>query len=285
MKKSNKKNGCTTQPQTKTGAIPSNVGFPRYSFNKLKTTSMKNSMIILLVLVASLMACNPPVETQEPQQQVQQVTPPAPTEQPQTVRLVFIADRSGSFIKQYTHPDPALFKPLCDKIHNAAMTVDFRYGVITEYSDIVFDRYYVPYVVKEVKAVNQQETDNPWLASEDTTTPIEAPTQQPADWNSFAANVNAKLAGSPSNASDVASAISRAILFFQEQGGNTRNILFLCTDGADTYRQLPNVPTGVEIVTVGITADNHIEQALNTSNIKRFENLQAAIDYLIFHTL
>lgn len=275
MKKSHKKHGCTTQPQTMTGAIPSNVGFPGYSLNKIKTTSMKNSIILLLVVVASLMACNPPAPTQEQQQHTAQTTPAQTSQASQTVRLIFLADRSGSFIKQYTHPDPSLFKPLCDKICGSGNTLDFRYGVIREYSDIVFDRYFVPFIPK----TTTQEAANPWLASEGG--PPEPPKQSATDWNSFAENVNSKLAASPSQASDVANAISRAVVSCQEQGENVRSILFLCTDGADTYRQLPTIPQSIEVITVGISPDNRIEQTLNTSNIKRFENLQAAIDYLI----
>lgn len=263
------------KPITQTGALHSSVGFSGYSLNKLKTTSMKNSIILLLIVVASLMACNPPVETQEPQHQEQQVVQAETTKQTsQTVRLVFLADRSGSFVRQYTHPDPALFKPLCDKICSQGNTLDFRYGVIREYSDIVFDRYFVPFIPK----TTTQEASNPWLATESAPEP---PKQQATEWNSFAETVNAKLASSPSNASDVANAISRAVVSCQEQGDNVRSILFLCTDGADTYRQLPTVPQSIEIITVGISPDNRIEQALNTSNLKRFENLQAAIDYLI----
>lgn len=273
-KKKNVSQTPPNKPITHTGALHSSVGFSGYSFTKLKTTSMKNSIILLLVLVASLMACNPPAPTEEQQQQTVQTAPTQTPQTSQTVRLVFLADRSGSFVRQYTHPDPALFKPLCDKICGSGNTLDFRYGVIREYSDIVFDRYFVPFIPK----TTPQEASNPWLATENAPEP---PKQQATDWNSFAEAVNAKLAASPSNASDVANAISRAVVSCQEQGDNARSILFLCTDGVDTYRQLPTVPQSIEIITVGISPDNRIEQALNTSNLKRFENLQAAIDYLI----
>lgn len=268
----------TTKPTTHTGALHKSVGFPGFSLNKLKTTSMKNSIILLLIVVTSLIACNPPAPTEQQKQQqplTAQTAPAETSKTSQTVRLIFLADRSGSFIKQYTHPDPALFKPLCDKICSKGNTLDFRYGVIREYSDIVFDRYFVPFTPKTV----EQESSNPWLASEGGTP--EPPKQKATDWNSFAENVNSKLAASPSQASDVANAISRAVVSCQEQGENVRSILFLCTDGADTYRQLPTIPQSIEVITVGISPDNRIEQTLNTSNIKRFENLQAAIDYLI----
>lgn len=240
---------------------------------------MKKNIFIPAMCFASLVACTPPGPGQDHplDQQPSQVSQTVPVQTVQTFRLIFLADRSKSFVRQYTHPDPALFKPLCDKVCGAGYTLDFRYGLIREYSDVVFDRYFVPFVPKSTTG----ETSNPWLATEN----APEPKQHVPDWNGFAESVNAKLAVSPSNASDVANAISRAVVSCQEEGENVRCVLFLCTDGADTYRQLPTVPQNIEIITVGISPDNRIEQALNTSNIKRFENLQAAIDYLISQPL
>lgn len=220
-------------------------------------------VILILILTASLCAC----VFENPKQVRTEVVAP----QDEIVKLVVLADRSGSFVEKYELPRAELFKPLCDRICKSA-TLDFRYGCITAHSDIVLHRYYVPFVEQKKHATN------PWLTSEK-----KAPATEPSDWNEFAASVNAKLALPPSQRSDVANALKRAIACFQESD-DTRNILVLCTDGKDTYGGLPAVPHDIEIIAVGILPDNHIEQALQTTNIKRFESLQSAIEYLSLNT-
>lgn len=226
---------------------------------------------LLFALIMLTLSCG--IESTQHPGTEQQAT----TTQNKTTQIVFIADRSRSFVKKYDHPSPELFKPLCDKIVSSGCTLDFRYGCIFSSSDQVLDRYYVPYTPEE----KSQGSSNPWLASE---TKKKKATAPPANtWGNFATAVNEKLALPPSNGSDINSAIGHALLSFQE-GKATRKILFLCTDGEDSRGQLPSIGSDIEVITVGLLEENHLEHALNTNNVKHFENIHSAIEYLYSQT-
>lgn len=226
--------------------------------------------IVLLALNMLTLSCG--IETTQHPGAAHQTT----TTQNKTVQIVFIADRSKSFVTHYSHPAPELFHPLCDKIINSGSTLDFRIGFVFSNSDNVLDRYYVPYVPEEAA----KSGGNPWLETQKKKAVAKQPT---ASWSDFAAAVNSKLAIPPTNSSDIASAIGHALLTFQE-GKATRKILVLCTDGEDSRGQLPSVAQDIEVITVGLLPDNQIEQALNTTNMRKFENLHSAIDYLYSQT-
>src|ERR1700733_11564560 len=138
-------------------------------------------LILILVIFAGHGACvshTPKVPSST--QTLTSTTTATSTTQYQQVRFVFIADRSRSFVRHYTFPDPALFKPLVDKIASTK-TLDFRYGLVREYSDITFERYYAPHAVGTTK----KKAANPWFDNENKVVII-----PPTDWNSFAMSVH-----------------------------------------------------------------------------------------------
>ncbi|HEY1032902.1 MAG TPA: hypothetical protein VGD89_14090 [Flavipsychrobacter sp.] len=218
-----------------------------------------------------MVACAPPTGETTTETTAQTAAPA----KHDVVQVVFIADRSKSFITKYAYPDPSLFKPLVEKISQTS-TLDFRYGIIKDYSDVTFDRYYKPFV-----PVAEQDNTNPWMEQEKA-----APAAKATDWNEFVLSVTAKLTAPASNESDVASAIGHAVTILQEHSGKQRihKVLILCTDGLDSHRQLPTVPADIEVLAIGILPDNQIEQVLHTSNVKRFESLHATLDFLTSQT-
>lgn len=227
-------------------------------------------LISLLLIAATLTACT----TNHAPVPEKTSNTSTPSERPQgdEVRLIVIADRSVSFVRKYAHPDPELFKPLVDKI-SANSTIDFRYGCVFDNSDVEFSRFYQLYVKPVIAS---KKSANPWLSSE--SKPKDTP--QDFKWYDFASQVQKQLSLTPSGSSDISSAINHALTSFQEESkGNTRKILLVCTDFQDSYKNIPPMPSGIEVISVGVLPDAPIEQILHTS-IKRFENLDAAIEYL-----
>lgn len=190
-----------------------------------------------------------------------------------SVMLIVIADRSKSY-EFGTIPEPTLFKSLIDKVSQSG-TLDFRYGVIRDFSNSTFDRYFKPYVAE----VTTDEA-NPWMDKKE----VQAPIQRGSDWNQFVSSVQAKLSAPPSKASDIVSAIRHALVAFSENhSSHTRKILFLCTDYMDSFSELPSIPSDIEIISVGVLpAGQSVSDILHyNGTVRTFENQNAAIDYLL----
>jgi hypothetical protein len=191
------------------------------------------------------------------------------------VRLVVIMDKTNSYVRKYSYPDPELFKPLCDKITTKA-TLDFRYGCVLSNSDIEFKRYYKIKVETDTTTTDA----NPWLASQ------RKIKEAPADhWSGFSSSVKQMLDIPPAPSSDVASALLHAVVSLGEENkcqgrSNVRKVLLVCTDFEDSYKSnIPTIPSDIEVISIGILPDTPLEQMLHTP-VKRFENLNAAIEYL-----
>lgn len=186
-----------------------------------------------------------------------------------SVKIIFIGDRSASVLnaKEFCDPNPALFKPLCDHI-NILYTIDFRYGCITDQSNISFIRYYAP-----CPEHPSEDAGNPWLDKKKADAP-------PADndWNAFETEVNKRLASKPSQQSDIVTILQRSLLAFGESNSETRKILILQSDCDDTFKKdFPTIPQDIEVVVIGVLPDKPLEKQFNTK-VARFENLNACLN-------
>jgi hypothetical protein len=235
----------------------STIGTSNQFFKKIKNLkTMKKAIVILMLISISLQGCieNPEAtKTRKPKHE--------------TVQIVFYGDLTKSFYNKYTTPCPYMFKPLCAQI-SESYTLDFRYGVITD-CDAPLIRYYVPYVEKDPNA------SNPWMQNEHG-----SKRDDTSDWNRFSCAATTLLSKEPTDNSDCASAINRAAICFQEYDSTARKILLLCTDLEDSYEPIPHVAQDVEVYTVALPLSVPVEQILNTKNVKRFESLEAALDFL-----
>lgn len=198
--------------------------------------------------------------------------PKAVSPKKEAVQLIFLSDRSQSFVSEYVYPNPGLFKPLCDHI-GKSRTLSFYYGCITDNSNTVFARYFVPY-----SSATDQENSNPWLDKGETANTVMA---SDTNWNVFASDVSDRLSYAPSKSSDVVNALNRALLVFSEEEINiTKKILLVCSDFKDTRTNtFPTIPQDIEIIVVGVLPNNQIEKKLH-HKVKRFENLGSAINYI-----
>lgn len=198
--------------------------------------------------------------------------PSTVSQKKEALQLIFLADRSHSFVSAYAYANPALFKPLCNHI-SKSHTLSFYYGCITDNSNTVFARYFVPY-----NPVQGQESSNPWL---DKTEPDNTVVASDTNWNVFVSDVSDRLSYPPSKSSDVVNALNRALLVFSEEEINTtKKILLVCSDFKDTHTNtFPVIPQDIEIIVVGVLPNNQIEKKLH-HKVKRFENLGSAINYI-----
>jgi len=220
---------------------------------------MKKTLLIV-ALCATFCACNIPS-----QHETDATIHP-------TVEIIFTGDRTISYIKAYPYPDPAEFLPLLDTMAKSA-NVQFSYGVITAGSENYF-RFKLPYS-------GGVESKNPWLANGH-------PTNRKAAWDTFANQVRQKLNAPPAPRSNIAASIYHALTIFQEGAGSTssknsaiRKIYIISTDFEDNIsHDIPHVPLDIEIYAIGVLPRVPIEKLLNTTRVKRFETLQAALDYL-----
>jgi hypothetical protein len=211
-------------------------------------------------------------------------------------RLIVIADRSGSFVKSVQEPTPELFKPLIEKITAHGAALDFRFGSIGADSHVELTRYLAPAANNETP-----EQSNPWLqGAEESNSTKPLPD---SDWDVFARAVSQKLRQPPAQASDVASALHHAVLSFQESEGATsleisspnsegakaavpsaptapRKILLVLSDFKDTYhKELPHIPSDVEVIAVGVLSGSSLESKLGVK-VRHFESLTAAIEFI-----
>lgn len=234
---------------------------------------LTNAVIALAIVMTQ--ACITDTGSSNNFNQTAQTTTTGTDTTDRSVMLIVIADRSKSY-EFGTIPEPTLFKSLIDKLSQST-TVDVRYGVIRDFSNTTFDRYFKPYV----SPVTTEE-GNPWMDKKEG--PVPAPAQRGDNWNQFVSSVQAKLSAPPSKASDIVSAIRHALVAFSENhSSHTRKILFLCTDYMDSFSELPAIPGDVEIISVGVLpAGQSVSDILHyNGSVRTFENQNAAIDYLL----
>lgn len=185
----------------------------------------------------------------------------------ETVDILVIKDMSASYYEHYPL-SPELLKPLANKICKK-YTLDLRVGFVQD-NDVVFDRYYAPYLPKP------DENANPWLGTEQ----VDTVTTSAAGWTSFAESVNAKLSQPPAKTSNIALAVNHALICLQEQPAARRKILILITDYKNTSsEQIPMIPKGIETYSVGVLPGTPIGQILGT-DVHVYENLTSLLQHL-----
>lgn len=180
--------------------------------------------------------------------------------------LVIITDNSKSFVRRCPKITGALLKPVSDKISTQS-NLDIRVGRVIANSDTEFLRYY--------KKKSNNKENNPWLATDKTETVTKD------NWQDFSNTLQQLYSAKPVTGSDIGGALSHALLIFQEYPANTRKILCIATDYKNNGLSIPAIAPDIEVISIGTLPGVAVEKILHTQNVKRFETIQTAIEYLL----
>jgi PBP1b-binding outer membrane lipoprotein LpoB len=184
--------------------------------------------------------------------------------------VVIVTDNSTSFVRHSPRVSGTMLKPLCEKIVKSG-NIDMRIGRDIANSHIEFLRF----TKKRVTA--ESDNSNPWL---DTGSELKDTVPQ-NNWEFFASSLEEQANRKPVKRSDIGGMLSHSLLIFQEYQHNTRKILLISTDYKNNGLPIPAIDPGIEIISVGTLPDVLIEKILHTHNIKRFESMQTAIEYIL----
>lgn len=200
------------------------------------------------------------------------------------VQVVFIGDRSLSFVNKAERPDAILFKPLCDRFSSFSDVIfDLRYGLVFNNSDIVLENYHsqpqeLP--TKNTQNGNIKSKKSVWVETEDRYTTAKGRHYAPppnTNWNDFTRDVGVRLAQPPSRKSDIASAVSRALDSFNEHRLG-KKYLILATDFEDSYNNpIPYITDkSIVVYCIGVPRQLPVENILQT-RVRRMESLAAVL--------
>lgn len=260
---------------------------------------MRNLTLVMLFSIAInlLPSCNiftPPDKKEKGKTKEQAVTTQSQSKNTDGVQtdenglystqVVFIGDRSLSFINKYELPSANLFKPLCDKANTYSDAVfDFRYGLIFDNSDILFEQYHFQ-PQELLTSTEKKEKKNVWVESSKSKENKSKYSPPPnTDWNEFEQAIQRRLAKSPSRKSDIAFAIDRSIVSFREHP-NGKKILILATDFDDSYSTIPTIDDNdIQIYVVGLVNPKVPVATILHHPVKQFESLNAALRDIIYN--
>lgn len=183
--------------------------------------------------------------------------------------LVIVTDKSLSFARHCPQITGDLLKPLCDRISSTG-NIDVRIGQVITNSDTQFLRY------SQQKSKAQEESNNPWLDAGHE----EQESEPKSKWEIFSTNLSQQLSQKPATRSDIGGALAHALLIFQEYPTNTRKILCIATDYKNNGQTIPAIPADIEVINIGALPNIPIEKILNTQNVKRFESIQTAFEFI-----
>lgn len=183
--------------------------------------------------------------------------------------LVIVTDNSISFARHAPKITGDLLKPLCDKISTTG-NLDVRVGQVITNSDTQFLRY------SQQKSKVQEESSNPWIDAGH-----EEPEKEPqSQWEVFTTSLSQQTSQKPAPKSDIGGALAHALLIFQEYPSNTRKILCIATDYKNNGLPIPSISPNIEVINIGALSNVPIEKILNTQNVKRFESVQTAFEFI-----
>jgi len=189
------------------------------------------------------------------------------SQNPSNTVLVIVLDNSASYVRRCPKVNAPMLKPLCTRITKTS-SIDIRIGRVTANSDTEFLRY------SQQKIIEQTQDNNPWLNAGNETQTNEAEAQ----WHVFAAQL--EQITKPAKQSDIGGCLSHSLLIFQEYPHGSRKILLLATDYKNNGLPMPAIDPDIEVMNIGALPNIPIEKLLHTQNVKRFESLQTAIEFI-----